>query len=362
MKAAVFREVGHPMLIEDVTIDNPGPREVLVRVSAVGLCHSDLHVLDGGLPNPSPSILGHEGAGIVEKVGSEVHTVKPGDHVIVSLVFYCGHCEHCNGGHVARCFTPEAERGPKEPPRLRIGTQAVHQFCRTGSFAEQMLVHESGCIPIRRDMPLDRACLIACGVSTGFGAAVNTAGVRPGQTVAVIGCGGVGLSAVNGAREAGAGHIIAIDVVPSKREFAMTFGATDFVSGSTEEALQKTMELTGGKGVDHALECIGRQDTIELSFKLLKKGGTATIVGVPKLGTTLNISAFSFLQERKLQGSIMGSVRTAIDLPNLVDLYMQGRLKLDELISKRRPLSEINEGFEDMKTGALARTVVMFDA
>ncbi len=361
MKAAILREINAPLQFENVTIDNPGPHEVLVRVAAVGLCHSDLHGLDGTIPMPLPTLLGHEAAGVVEKVGTEVRGVKPGDHVIACLSFYCGHCEQCLGGHSHRCYTPEAERRADEPPRLRIGSEPVSQFCRMGAFAEQMLVHESGCIPIRHDMPFDRACLISCGVTTGFGAATRSARVQPGETVAVIGCGGVGLAAINGAAVAGAARIIAVDVMEEKCQLTQTLGATDFIAAGAAEARERVMELTRGAGVDHAIEAIGRQDTMELAFRILKKGGLATIVGVAAPTTQISLPALSFLQERRIQGSTMGGVRNQIDIPRYVELYLQGRLKLDQLISRRRPFAEINEGFADFKKGTLARTVLTME-
>ena len=361
MKAAVLRDLARPMEIEDVDIAKPGPREVLLRVAAVGLCHSDLHILEGDLQFPLPAILGHEAAGIVEQVGSDVKTVRPGDHIIVSLTFNCGHCEQCHGGHSNRCLTPEAMRGPDEPPRLHRGGERIGQFMNTGSFAEMMLVHESGCVPIRRDMPFDRACLIACGVSTGFGAATRTACVRAGESVVVIGCGGVGLAAINGARVAGAGQIIAVDRLPVKLEMARAFGATDVVNASAGDVVEQVMGLTRGRGVDHALEAIGRKETIEASFAVLAKGGTATVVGVTRPDVKIELPAITFMREKRIQGSMMGGVRLAVDIPHYVDLYLQGRLKLDELISQRLTLDEVNKGFEDMRRGDVARSVIIFD-
>ncbi len=350
-----------PMGIEDVSISKPGPREVLVRLAAVGVCHSDLHIITGDLPHPLPAVLGHEAAGIVEQVGSDVRAVKPGDHVIVCLTFHCGHCEQCEGGNSYRCMPDEAVRGPHEAPRLSIGTTPVAQFMNMGAFAEQMLVHESGCVPITRDMPFDRACLIGCGVSTGFGAVARTAGVRPGETVAVIGCGGVGLAAINAAAVAGGSRIIAIDRLASKLEMARSFGATDTVDASTGGVVEQVMALTRGRGVDHAIEAIGLKSTIEDAFNSLCKGGTATVAGAARPDTLIELPALSLLREKKLQGSMMGGVRTSIDIPRYVDMYMVGKLKLDELISCRRPLSEINEAFEDMRKGAVARSVIVFD-
>ena len=361
MKAAVLRELLTPMAIEDVVIAKPSPREVLVRLVAVGVCHSDLHIITGDLPHPLPAVLGHEAAGIVEQVGSDVRAVKPGDHVIVCLTFHCGHCEQCETGNSHRCMPDEAARSPGENPRLSIGSSPVAQFMNMGAFAEQMLVHESGCVPISHDMPLDRACLIGCGVATGFGAVARTAGVRPGETVAIIGCGGVGLAAINAAVVAGASRIIAVDRLPGKLTMARSFGATDTIDASGGGVVAQVLELTRGRGVDHAIEAIGLKPTIEDAFGMLCKGGTATVVGAARPDTRIELPAITLLREKKLQGSMMGGVRTSIDIPRYVDMYLAGRLKLDELISRRRPLTEINEAFDDMRRGEVARSVITFD-
>jgi S-(hydroxymethyl)glutathione dehydrogenase/alcohol dehydrogenase len=360
MKAAVMRQANAPMTIEDVQVSKPIGREVLVKVAAVGLCHSDLHVLDASLPHPMPAILGHEVAGIVEQVGPDVRSVRPGDHVIVCLSFHCGHCDQCHSGNSNRCFTPEAARNADEAPRLFRGAEAFTAFSRIGGFAEQVLVHDSGVVAIRRDVPFDRACLIGCGVTTGFGAVSRTANVRAGDTVAIIGCGGVGLAAVNGAAVVGAGRIIAIDRVAAKLEMARQFGATDTIDATAGDITAQVKELTGGRGVDHAIEAIGRKDTIEASFAMLAKGGRATVVGVTPPGMKIEISPFALLREVGIQGSNMGGVRTVIDIPNYVDLYVAGKLKLDELVSRTRPLSQINEAVDDMKAAQLARTVITF--
>ena len=232
MKAAVLREVGKPLQIEDVQISKPGPHEVLIRTAAAGVCHSDLHFIEGSYPHPLPAVLGHESAGIVEQVGSEVRTVKPGDHVITCLSAFCGHCEFCLTGHMSLCVSPETKRGKDDEPRLLGRRRPMMQYLNLSSFAEQMLIHEHACVAIRPDMPLDRAALIGCAVMTGVGAAIHTSNVRPGETVAVIGCGGVGLSAINGAAIAGASRIIAIDTVASKGNLAKEFGATDFIDAA----------------------------------------------------------------------------------------------------------------------------------
>jgi len=360
MKAAVFREMGQRMEIEDISVSKPIGREVLVKLEAVGVCHSDLHILTGDLPHALPAILGHEAAGIVEQVGPEVHNVKPGDHVVVCLTFHCGHCEQCGGGNSHRCTTTEAMRSEDQPPRLFRDAERFAPFMNMGAFAEQILVHESGCVPMRRDMPFDRACLIGCGVTTGLGAAIRTAAIRPGETVAVIGCGGVGLSAINGATMAGAGQIIAIDRIAAKLDMARHYGATDVVDGSQGKVVEQVMALTNGRGVDHTLECIGLKQTIEDGFNMLAKGGMETVVGAARFDLKVEISAIAFLREKKIQGSMMGGVRNTIDIPRYIDLYMDGRLKLDDMISRRRPLSEINEAFDDMHTGTLARSVITF--
>ena len=360
MKAAVFRELGKPLTIEDVNIDKPGPREVLVRNKASGLCHSDLHFIDGAFPAQFPVILGHECAGVVEAVGSEVHSVKPGDHVIACTVPFCGHCEVCLTGHANLCQSPETKRGENDPPRLSDDKQAITHFANISGFAEQILTHEHGVVAIRKDMPFDRAALIGCAVSTGFGAVVNAAKVVPGETVVVIGCGGVGLSVINAAAIAGAGRIIAIDLAPGKRDMAMSFGATDFICAADGDPVEAVIELTGG-GARQVLECIGAKRTVEQAFAMLRRGGTATIVGMVAPGVDLAIPGAQLLGDKKLQGTLMGSSRFAVEMPRLVDFYMQGRLKLDDMISRRIRLDQVNEGFEDMRTGTIARSVIMFD-
>jgi len=360
MKAAVFHKPGSPLTIEDVQISKPGPREVLVRTVAVGMCHSDLHFVDGLYPFPAPVVLGHEAAGIVEQVGSEVRTVKPGDHVVTCLSAYCGHCEHCVTGHLSLCVSPDTKRRPDEESRLTFVQKPMPQFVNLSAYAEQMLVHENALVSIRRDMPLDRAALLGCAVTTGTGAVFNTAKVRAGETVAVIGCGGIGLSAINGAALAGAGRIIAIDMLENKLELAKAFGATDVINAKAGNAVEQVLELTRG-GVHHAFECIGLKQTAEQAFAMLMRGGTATVIGMIKPGVKLEIDPFALLPERRIQGSFMGSNRFPVDLPRLADFYMQGRLKLDQLISQRIGLEQINEGFDELRRGELARSVIVFE-
>ena len=360
MKAAVFREVNKPMAVEDVRIDKPGPREVLIRTSAAGVCHSDLHFWNGTYPGAVPMVLGHESAGVVEAVGSDVHYVKPGDHVITCLSVFCGHCEYCLTGHMSLCQEPETRRPQSQPPRLSHNSAPLGQFANLGSYAEQLLVHEHAVVKIRPDMPMDRAALIGCGVMTGMGAVFHTAKVEPGATVAVIGCGGIGLSAINGAAIAGASRIIAIDMVPSKLELARKFGDTDVVNAKDKDAVGEVKEMTGG-GVHYAFEAIGLKATAEQAFQMLRNGGTATVIGMIPPGQMVAVHGMEFLFEKKIQGSMMGSNRFRVDMPRFVDFYLQGRLHLDDLVSRRIRLEDINDAFAALGTGEVARSVIMFD-
>jgi S-(hydroxymethyl)glutathione dehydrogenase / alcohol dehydrogenase len=360
MKAAVLREVGQPLQIEEVQIDRPGPHEVLIRTVAAGVCHSDLHFAEGAFPTALPTVLGHEAAGVVEAVGAEVRTVKPGDHVITCLNAYCGHCNYCVTGRLNLCVSDETERAADQPARLSRAGAALPQYLHLSAFAEQILTHEHAVVAIRKDMPLDRAALIGCAVITGFGAVTRTARLQAGETVAVIGCGGVGLSAINAAQIAGASRIIAIDTTASKERLAREFGATDFVNAATDNPVKAVRQLTGG-GVDQAFECIGLAQTAEQAFAMAARGGAATVVGMIPVGQNVSIPGISLLHEKRLQGSFMGSNRFPVDMPRLVEFYMQGRLKLDQLISRRIRLDQVNEAFAEMKTGEIARSVVMFD-
>ena len=359
MKAAILRSVGSPLSIEDVAISKPGPREVLIRTAATGVCHSDLHFYEGSYPTRLPTILGHESAGVVEAVGSEVRSVQPGDHVVTCLSAFCGHCDHCVSGHISRCVSPETQRAKTDEPRLGDSAAPMTQFLHLSAFAEQMLIHENACVRIRPDMPLDRAALLGCAVITGYGAITYTAQVRPGETVAVIGCGGIGLCAINAAALAGAGRIIAIDRIAEKEELARRFGATDFIDASDGQAVARIIEMTRG-GVDHAIEAIGLAKPAEDAFTMLRRGGTATIVGMIPVGQKVSLNGYEFLAEKSLKGSNMGSNRFPVDIPRLVDFYMSGRLRLDELISRRIGLHQIEEAFAEMKGGNIARSVITF--
>lgn len=361
MKAAVLIQPGQKLEIEEVQISSPGPHEVLIRTAACGLCHSDLHFIDGAYPHPLPAIPGHEAAGIVEAVGSEVRTVKVGDAVVSCLSAFCGHCEFCVTGRMSLCLGAETRRGPNEAPRItRPDGSVVNQMLNLSAFAEMMLIHEHACVRIDPDMPLDRAAVIGCAVTTGAGTIFNACKVTPGETVAVVGCGGVGLATINAAKIAGAGRIIAADPIPEKRELAMKLGATDTVDAMANDAAAQIVEMTKG-GVDHAIEAVGRPASGELAVKSLRRGGTATILGMMPLSHQVGLSAMDLLSGKKLQGAIMGGNRFPVDIPRLVDFYMRGLLDLDTIIAERIPLSAINDGFEKMKGGASARSVIVFD-
>ncbi|MCB1744921.1 MAG: Zn-dependent alcohol dehydrogenase, partial [Gammaproteobacteria bacterium] len=328
MKAAVLYEANQPLVIEDIAVRKPGPHEVLLRTAIAGLCHSDLHFMEGLYPHPMPVVLGHESSAIVEQVGSEVRYVKPGDHVVTCLSVFCGTCENCTSGRPNLCLDTEVKMPPGKAQRLEWGKpEQLHTFVNLSSFAEQMLVHENAVVKIREDMPLDRAALIGCGVVTGFGAATNTAGIRYGETVAIIGCGGVGMAAVNGAYVAGAGRIIAVDTNPAKLQLATKLGATDLVNPADGDPVEQILEMTSG-GVHHAIECLGTKGTAEQAFRMLAIGGTATIVGMVPYGEKIELHGYDFLRERKIQGSSMGSNRFRVDMPRLIELYLQGRLHL----------------------------------
>ncbi|MCH9672835.1 MAG: Zn-dependent alcohol dehydrogenase [Gammaproteobacteria bacterium] len=361
MKAAVLHEVGKPLVIEEVSISKPKAREVLIRTVATGVCHSDLHFINGAYPTELPIVLGHESAGVVEQVGSDVTYVKPGDHVITCLSVFCGHCEPCLTGHMSICDNPEVKGPEASRGRLSQDGKPVQQFANLSSFAEQMLVHEHAIVKVSEEMPLDRAALIGCGVTTGVGAVWHTAGVEPGATVAVIGCGGVGLSAVNGAALAGAGRVIAIDMVGAKLNLAKAFGATDVINAAEEDPIKAVRELTGGAGVHYSFEAIGSKSATEQAWRMLRRGGTATVIGMIPVGQKIELHGPDFLQEKKIQGSSMGSNRFRVDMPRFVDFYLAGKLHLDQMIAQRIKLDQINEAMAELERGELARSVITFD-
>jgi S-(hydroxymethyl)glutathione dehydrogenase / alcohol dehydrogenase len=361
MQAAILIEPGKPMVIENVVISKPTAHEVLIRTAACGLCHSDLHFIDGTYPHALPAIPGHEAAGIVEAVGSEVRSVKVGDAVVTCLSAFCGTCEFCVTGRLSLCLGAATRRAKGEPARItRPDGSNVAQMLNLSAFAEQMLIHENSCVRINPEMPLDRAAILGCAVTTGASTIFNACKVTPGETVAVIGCGGVGLATINAAKIAGAGRIIACDPIQEKRDLAIKLGATDVVDALADDAAEQIIELTKG-GVDHAIEAVGRPASGDLAVKMLRRGGTATILGMMPLGHKVGLSAMDLLASKKLQGAFMGGNRFPVDIPRLVDFYMRGMLDLDSIVAETISFSQINQGFEKMRKGDAARSVIVFE-
>ncbi|HXY94908.1 MAG TPA: Zn-dependent alcohol dehydrogenase [Acidimicrobiia bacterium] len=359
MRAAVLHECPGWLDITDLDVGSIGPREVLVQTQAAGLCHSDLHCIEGTLPVAVPVVLGHESAGVVEAVGSDVTDFRPGDRVIACTSAACGLCVMCSTGRPNMCQSPPRRPGHLDAALSEHGTP-VAQFAGLGGFAEQMLLPEQALMKLDLEVPVEVAALVGCAVTTGLGAVFNTAKVPPGATVAVVGCGGIGLNVVQGAVVAGAARVIAVDVSDEKLDRARTFGATDTVDATAGDPVAQVRELTGG-GVQYSFEALGRKETSEQAFGMLAPGGTATIIGISPFGTMFELSALDFIQEKKMQGSIMGSNRFRIDMPYYLRLYQQGRIKLDELISQRIKLDEINDGYEKLQAGVGARSVIVFD-
>jgi len=360
MKAAVLFEAKQPLSIEEVTVDKPRAHEVLIRTVACGVCRSDLHFVDGAYPHPLPGIPGHEAAGVVEAVGEEVRSVKVGDHVVTCLSAFCGHCEFCVTGHMSLCLGADTKRPKGSAPRLMMGDTPIAQMLNLSAYAEMMLVHEHACVAIDREMPMDRAALIGCAVTTGAGAIFNAAELVPGETVCVVGCGGIGLAAVNAAKIAGAGKIIALDPIAEKRATAEKLGATHTIDALSETAAAEVVEISRG-GVHHAIEAVGRPQSAATAVKVLRRGGTATILGMMPLNEKVGLSALDLLADKKVQGALMGRNHFPVDIPRLVDFYQRGLLDLDTIIADRMPLERINEAFDELRKGDTTRSVITFN-
>ncbi len=363
MKAAVLTDVGSDLEIRnDIDIAPPGPGEVQIRVAASGVCHSDLSVQNGTIPLPTPIVLGHEGAGVVEAVGDGVTSVTEGDHVVLSFVPRCGECANCRRGQPFLCeqAAMQAAGGLLDgTTRLRSPDGALHQMACLGTFGEVAIVPEISVVKIAPDVPLDIAALIGCGVLTGVGAALNTASISVGDTVAVIGCGGVGLNVIQGARIAGASRVIAVDKFASKLDMAKQFGATDLVNPDDGDTVGQVMALTE-KGVNVSFEAIGLEPTIMAAIDMVRPGGEAVIVGVPRMDVMLSLNAaFTFLYLNKtIKGCWYGSADVQRDVPKLISLWQDGALKLDELISREIAIEDVNGAFEAMESGEVARSVI----
>ena len=360
LKAAVLNAINGKFDIETIEIDKPIGHEVLVQVKASGLCHSDLHFAENDFGVPLPAVLGHELAGVVVAIGPEVREFSVGDHVVGSLIQNCGHCRSCIGGRTFQCDNPEESlRGPDEGQRLSRDGVPLTPVFGTAAFAEQALVHENQLVRVPKELPFPQACLLGCGVVTGAGGAINTAKVRPGETVAVIGVGGVGLNVISGARLSGAARIVAIDMQPKKEALARKFGATDFINAKDGDPVQALQALIPG-GVDYAFEVIGIKSTSEQAIKMARKGGTALLIGVHKPGTSIDVDVLTDLLFRQVtvKAVYMGSTNIKTDIPMYAELYLQGRFNLDDLISREINISQINEAYEELKAGAIARSVI----
>jgi S-(hydroxymethyl)glutathione dehydrogenase/alcohol dehydrogenase len=359
MKAAVLNSFNGKFDVEDIAIGRPVGREVLVEVKACGLCHSDLHLAEANFGTPLPAVLGHEVAGIVREIGPLVRDVAVGDHVVGSLIQSCGHCLSCVGGRSFQCDNPdETLRSPAEGQRLTRNGTPVATGWGTAGFAEQTLIHENQLVAISKEVPFAQASLLGCSVITGAGAVVNSAALRPGQSVAVIGVGGVGLNAIAGARLAGASSIIAIDLQPEKEVLARKFGATHFVAAADGDPVEAVRSLSGG-GVDHAFEVIGLTKTTQQAVAMTRKGGGAYLIGLHRPGIETALQGLDMIvRQVHVQGVYMGSSNIKHDVPMYAELYLQGRFNLDDLISRAINIGEINEGYADLKRGSIARSVI----
>jgi Zn-dependent alcohol dehydrogenase len=359
MKAAVCYEFGQPLVVEEIDIDQPKVGEVKVRIGACAVCHSDLHCIRGAWGGETPVVAGHEAAGTITEIGHGVAGVQPGDRVVVSLIRSCGRCFYCTIGRPYNCETEfPLDRGTRL--RNRAGVP-IHQGIYTAGFAEYTVVDQSQVAKVPDDLPMDRACLLACGVITGVGAVINTVQVKAGSDVVVVGAGGVGLNCIQGAVLSGAARIIAIDLLDSKLEAALRFGAHHGINASQQDPVATVLALTEGRGADYAFAAVGSSAVISQACRMIRKGGTAVVVGMPpNEDTEFTLNAHHLTYGRTVTGSPMGSTRLRVDVPRLVELYQQGRLKLDELITSRYPLGQINEAIEAMERGEALRNVIIF--
>jgi S-(hydroxymethyl)glutathione dehydrogenase/alcohol dehydrogenase len=365
IRAAVLHAPREPFVIEELDLEPPHAGEVLVRLSACGVCHSDWNVATGDTRHPMPVVTGHEGAGVVEAVGdgADEDDLRPGDHVVLSWAPNCGTCFYCRHDQPNLCETYTSPiwtgRMLDGTTRLRLKGQPVYSYCGTASFATHTVVPRVSCVKVRDDVPLDRAALVGCAVATGVGAAINTARVRTGESVVVFGCGGVGLSILQGARLCGAGRVIAVDTKVEKIPVAIHFGATSLLM-STDDVVGAVRHHTGGRGADHVFEAVGVPGVQERAFDCVRPGGTLTLAGLaPMSSSTKFPSALLVRKQIAIKGSYYGGVNPQRDFPMLLDLFAMKKLNLDDLITKRYPLEQINEAFADMLAGRTARGVIV---
>jgi S-(hydroxymethyl)glutathione dehydrogenase/alcohol dehydrogenase len=363
VRAAVFRELDQPMTVEEVELAPPGPAEVEVRLAASGVCHSDWNVVTGATANPLPAVLGHEGAGVVESVGEGVDLVSEGDHVILSWLPACGRCFYCSRGRQVLCDVAMEDmfRGTLPGGTLRLSQNGgpLYHYSYLSAFAERCIVPEGCCVRIRDDASLEVAALVGCAVMTGYGAAVTRAGIRPGETIAIFGAGGVGLSAVMGARLAGAGAIVAVDPFAFRRETALELGATHALDPGSDDVPAALRDLTEGRGADAAIDSAGAPGVLAQAYGSVRRGGTVVAVGLPPEGVSAQLPASDLAREEKIvTGSFYGSCSPQVDMPRVLDLFMDGLLPLDRLVSRSYSLDEINDAFAAMNAGEVARAVI----
>ena len=359
MKAAVLYEYNSPLVVEDLVLSEPGPGEVLVEMRASGVCHSDWHVVKGDLPNlPIPSVLGHEGSGVVAALGPDVTTLKPGDHVVLTWKPGCGRCDYCQRGWPSVC---ELLPTVRSKPRTDEGGVEIDQMVGLGTFGESTVVPESAAVPIDRDIPFPQAALLGYAVTTGVGAVINTARVRPGSAVAVFGCGGVGLNCIQGADIAGATTIIAVDLLENKLDLARDFGATHTVNASKEDPVERIIQLTGGLGAHYAFEAVGlAPEPYVQSVLCTRRRGLTVWIGVAPAGMDITLDGKALFHEKMVMGSYYGSSRPHLDFGTPVNLYKGGKLKLDELISREFPIEQVNDAFGALERGEVARGVISY--
>lgn len=351
-------EVGRPVVVEDLPSPPLGPRDVRVRITASGICHTDLHVIEGRSALPLPIVPGHEGCGIVEEVGSEVRRARVGDRVLAAVTPACGECWWCVNGMSNHC---ELNPVVKAATRFEVtGGRRVAAVCGCGTFAEEMVVHEASVVPVETDLPDAELALLGCGVTTGLGAALNTAAVSPGSSVAVIGCGGVGQSVIQGARIAGAALVVAVDPVGSRRAAALALGATHAVDPADGDPVGQVRSLTGGRGADFTFEVVGRPELVTQAFDAARDEGTVTVVGMPAVGDELSFPALrAVFSGKRLVGSVVGGAQILRDFPRFIRLAESGRLDLGSMVSRRIDLEEVNDGLDALRSADGVRTVIV---
>lgn len=358
----MLRAIGELEIVQ-VELDRPGPGEMIVEVTACGLCHSDLHMIDGHLGGQLPMVVGHEVAGVVEQIGSGVVGLEPGDRVVLTLSQFCGSCPACDRGEEWLCDRREAAplvRAVEDPPRVTVAGEVAAQFLNVGGFADRVLVHQQSAVRVSPEVPAEVAALLGCGVLTGVGTIVNVARVMPGESVVIVGCGGVGLAAIQGARIAGAGRIVAVDVASGPLAMAERLGATDLLDAGQGDPVGAVRRMTG-RGADHVVEAIGLPATMTQAIEMVRPGGTAYLVGIAPVGAALSIDAFKTVWfNRTIRGVLMGANRFRRDIPRLAELYLRGALDVESMITSRIGLDEVPAAFDRMRSGVIGRTVAVW--